>query len=75
MVPVGFGTWGLGFYFWDPYWYGGWGTSPYVYGYGYTGGSYETGSVRLLVKPRDAQVFVDGYYVGVVDEFDGTFQS
>jgi hypothetical protein len=26
------------------------------------------------VKPRDAQVLVDGYYVGVVDEFDGTFQ-
>jgi hypothetical protein len=29
----------------------------------------------LLIKPRDAQVFVDGYYVGVVDEFDGTFQK
>jgi hypothetical protein len=34
-----------------------------------------TGSVRLKVKPRDAQVFVDGYYVGIVDEFDGNFQS
>ena len=31
-------------------------------------------SLALMVKPRDAQVFVDGYYVGVVDEFDGTFQ-
>jgi hypothetical protein len=26
------------------------------------------------VKPREAQVFVDGYYVGIVDEFDGSFQ-
>lgn len=31
-------------------------------------------SLRLDVKPRDAQVYVDGYYAGVVDEFDGTFQ-
>ena len=73
--PWGFGSWGLGFYFWDPYWYGGWGYSPYAYGYGYAGGSYyDTGSVKLLIKPRDAQVFVDGYYVGIVDEFDGSFQ-
>lgn len=78
--PYGFGSWGLGFYMWDPYWYG-WG-SPYGYGYGYGyGAGYgyvgrfdETGSVRTRVKPRDAQVFVDGYYVGVVDEFDGAFQ-
>lgn len=32
------------------------------------------GSLRLKVKPRDAQVYVDGYFVGVVDEFDGIFQ-
>jgi hypothetical protein len=31
-------------------------------------------SVRLQVKPREAQVFVDGYYAGIVDEFDGMFQ-
>jgi hypothetical protein len=73
--PWGFGSWGLGFYFWDPYWYGGWGYSPYVYGYGYAGGYYDVGSVKLLIKPRDAQVFVDGYYVGIVDEFDGAFQK
>jgi hypothetical protein len=73
--PWGFGSWGLGFYFWDPYWYGGWGYSPYVYGYGYAGGYYDVGSVKLLIKPRDAQVFVDGYYVGIVDEFDGNFQQ
>lgn len=31
-------------------------------------------SVRLEVVPRDAEVFVDGYYAGVVDEFDGLWQ-
>ena len=33
-----------------------------------------TGFLRLKVRPRDAQVYVDGYYVGIVDEFDGIFQ-
>ena len=32
------------------------------------------GSLRLKVKPRDAEVFVDGYYVGLVDHFDGFAQ-
>ena len=31
-------------------------------------------SVRLDVKPKEAEVYVDGYYAGVVDDFDGTFQ-
>jgi hypothetical protein len=26
------------------------------------------------MKPRDAQVFIDGYFVGIVDEYDGVFQ-
>ena len=34
----------------------------------------DTGSLRLHVEPRDAQVYVDGYYAGIVDEFDGHFQ-
>ena len=68
--------------YYSPYYYGlGYG---YDYGfpcfgagyYGYYGGTYSyTGSVRLKVKPRDAEVLVDGYYVGTVDDFDGTFQS
>jgi hypothetical protein len=69
---IGFG-YGLGYY--DPFWYGGYG------GYGYSGGgggysqSYrDTGSLRLKIKPREAQVFIDGYFVGTVDAFDGTFQ-
>ena len=35
----------------------------------------DTGSVRLRIRPRDAQVFVDGYFAGYVDDFDGNFQS
>ena len=31
-------------------------------------------SVRLDVSPRDAEVYVDGYYAGVVDDFDGILQ-
>ena len=34
----------------------------------------ETGAIRLKVKPSDASVYVDGYNVGVVDDFDGAFQ-
>ena len=33
-----------------------------------------SGSLRLQVNPREAEVFVDGYYAGTVDNFDGTFQ-
>jgi hypothetical protein len=35
---------------------------------------YAYGGVRIEDAPPDAQVFVDGYYVGVVDDFDGPFQ-
>src|SRR5262249_46504202 len=31
-------------------------------------------SVKLEVKPNNAEVYVDGYYAGIVDDFDGTFQ-
>ena len=44
-------------------------------GYSYPGYAYGAwSSARLEMKPRDAQVFVDGYYVGTVDSFDGVFQ-
>jgi hypothetical protein len=36
--------------------------------------AYRTASrVRLQVTPKEAQVYVDGYYVGTVDDFDGVF--
>lgn len=71
--PYGYGAFGLGYFYYDPYsWY------PYDYGsyrfsgYGY---GYPTGELRLRVRPRQAEVYVDGYFAGTVDEFDGTFQA
>jgi hypothetical protein len=29
----------------------------------------------MKVKPRDAKVYIDGIFVGTVDEFDGAFQK
>src|SRR5207253_5308846 len=34
----------------------------------------QDGSLRLIIEPKEAQVWVDGYYAGVVDDFDGRFQ-
>jgi hypothetical protein len=34
----------------------------------------EFGSMRVLVRPEKARVYVDGYYAGVVDDYDGLFQ-
>ncbi len=66
---------GLGYYgFYDPWW--GWG-APYVGdGYGYYGSDEGgRGGLKLRVEPTTAEVYVDGYYMGVVDDFDGTFQK
>ncbi len=30
---------------------------------------------RTIVKPKQTEVFVDGYFVGVADDFDGVFQG
>jgi len=86
--PYGYG-YGLGYFAYDPYMFGGgypygpgagYGYDPYGAG-GSGGGSYgtphsaEVGSIRLKVKPSNAQVYIDGYYVGVIDSFDGAFQK
>ena len=34
-----------------------------------------TGGLRLKIEPRDAEVFVDGYFAGRVDDFDGAMQK
>ncbi len=75
-VPVGYRPYGGGV--WSTYHYphGGW-YDPYAYGgYAYSNGynDFYTGFLRLRVRPRDAQVYVDGYFVGIVDDFDGFFQ-
>jgi len=84
--PYGYGYYpydsfyGSFFYGYSPYYYGGlYGYSPYYYGSGYGsrsgyGYGYRTGSLRLLVEPKEARVYVDGYYAGIVDDFDGLFQ-
>jgi hypothetical protein len=69
--------WSMNLYFGRPY--SAYGYPAYGYpsaGYGYysiaPGLAY--GSVRIVDAPRDAQVLVDGYYAGVVDDYDGVFQ-
>jgi hypothetical protein len=62
---------GLGIY------YGAGGSYPY----GYTPRGYYDpipgrpyGGLRITGAPREAHVFADGYYVGIVNDFDGIFQ-
>jgi hypothetical protein len=74
---------GWGYSYWWPYgsfgWYGG-GYYGYPWGWGGGGGTVyhyverEGGSDRVLVDPSEARVYVDGYYAGTVDDFDGLFQ-
>ena len=79
--PYGYGPgWSVNLYFGRPYY--GYGYPAYGYpgypaaGYGYfalaPGRPY--GALRIADAPPDAQVFVDGYYAGVVDDYDGVFQ-
>lgn len=45
--------------------------------FGYAGGGrlWWPGALRIKVSPRHAEVFVDGTYAGVVDDFDGVWQK
>jgi hypothetical protein len=56
-------------YYYRPfYWY------PYAAaGYGY-GGFDGEGSLRVQVTPRDTEIYIDNYYAGTSDDFDGMFQ-
>jgi hypothetical protein len=96
----GFGAYGLGYLYYDPFWWS-YGGTPYGYGYsgspygdygypgygGYGQGGYGQGGygyygddrvgrggLKLKVEPKDAEVYVDGYFMGIVDDFDGAFQ-
>jgi hypothetical protein len=85
----GYGAFGLGALYYDPFWWGG-SPYGYGYGYGYPGGygggygggyyDYDRqddgvkGGLKLKVEPKYAEVYVDGYYVGVVDDYNGVFQ-
>lgn len=60
--------------FYHPLTFGWYGQYPYP-PYGYRFPVYDrTGSARLQVTPRETEVYVDGYFVGIVDDYDGTFQ-
>ena len=83
VVPYGYRPygyrpgWSLNLYFGRPYtpYYG---YQPYgppaAYGYYALAPGLAYGAVRIVGAPRDARVFVDGYYAGVVDDYDGVFQ-
>lgn len=43
----------------------------YPYGYRYAA---PDASVKFDVKPKETAVYVDGYYAGLVDDYDGAFQ-
>jgi hypothetical protein len=53
---------------------GSYGSSQGGYGSSSSSGYRGVGSIRLKVKPADAQVYVDGYFMGLVNSFDGSFQ-
>jgi hypothetical protein len=69
-------------YLYNPYFYSsfyyGWYDPFYDDGYygapgdGYSGG--DRASIRVLVNPDKTRVFVDGYYAGIADDFDGLFE-
>ena len=73
---------GVGSYYYRPYYYRPWFYDPWLpYGYPYAwyppygyGRGYDDSSLRLQVEPKETEVFIDGYWAGQVDDFDGFFQ-
>jgi hypothetical protein len=71
--PWGWGGLGFGGFYgvYDPWWY-----DPYPPEGVYAGPAYGyEGALKLRVRPRQAEVYVDGYFAGAVDDYDGAFQS
>ena len=81
-------SWGYPGRSYGRYGYGyGYGYNDYGYSYGdyygyypsssYRSYRYRSGNIaqlRTLVEPAKARVYVDGYYAGIVDDFDGLLQ-
>jgi PEGA domain-containing protein len=60
-------------WFYDPFYvapYYRWYQPPYGYGVRFA----QDSSLRLQVTPRETEVFVDGYFAGKADDFDGFLQ-
>jgi hypothetical protein len=78
VVVVGGGFGYPGFWLYDQWW-GPWG--PYGRPWGPYGRPYPyyfdefNASLKFDVKPKDAEVYVDGALAGQIDDFDGIFQS
>ena len=77
----GYGPRSYAYFGYSPFWYDSyyWGGG----GYGYWGPVYGAGryydydnraQLRIQVEPQKAKVYVDGYYAGVVDDYNGLFQ-
>jgi hypothetical protein len=65
----------IGGYFYDPHFgpYPWWPRTAYPYWYFPV---YDhRAELRVQATPREAAVYVDGFYAGIVDDFDGVFQS
>jgi len=70
---AGYGYYPYVYFGYPAYYYSGYyGYDPYYYAqpYGYR----DVASVRVMVEPVKARVYVDGYYAGIADDFDGMFQ-
>jgi len=77
-------SWGVGFgwgypspWFWPGLGYypaGLWPAYAWAYPYPWAVAADPSASIRVQVKPAQTEVFVDGRYAGVADEFDGLFQ-
>lgn len=71
----GWGGWGWGwggYWGYSPAWYGGYGYGAPYAPYGYV--TYAPGEWAVVdtdVSPDEAQVFLDGRFVGTADDFDG----
>lgn len=61
-------------YYYDPFFFDRYGYQARPYP-PYGGYAYQPGAdLRIQVTPREAEVYIDGYLVGNVDDFDGVFQ-
>ena len=65
--------WGWGWGYWGPYWHFPPAASYPVYRtpYSYPSASADLGAVNLVIKPKKADVYVDGRFVGRAKNFDG----
>jgi hypothetical protein len=78
VVPYGYRPygyrpgWSVDLYFGRPY--GGYAYRDRSYGYYSFSPGLAYGALRIVDAPRNARVFVDGYYAGEVDDYDGIFQ-